>query len=244
LGYDLRRVYTEADFILYADVPAMGNLGELPGNHEYLGPILWSPEVELPAWWDQLPVDKPIVYVTFGSSGKSKLLSVLLRGLADLPISVVAATARRVDPSDVPSNAFIADYLPGEQAARQADLVICNGGSPTTYQALAEGTPVLGIATNLDQHLNMQAVTRAGVGQVLRSEKTTPARVRALVERMLAQPAYQDAAKTMARRIADYDARERFRARVDAMFPGGRAGRQIDGQSAPLAASLSESRQP
>ena len=43
-----------------------------PANHQYLGPVLWSPAVELPGWWDSLPTDRPIVYATLGTSGREQ----------------------------------------------------------------------------------------------------------------------------------------------------------------------------
>ena len=55
LGFDLRRIYTEADHTLYADVPEMVPTFNRPHNHHYLGPILWSPAVELPTWWQDVP---------------------------------------------------------------------------------------------------------------------------------------------------------------------------------------------
>jgi UDP:flavonoid glycosyltransferase YjiC (YdhE family) len=169
LGADLRRIYTDADYTLYADVPELVPTHDRPPNHVYIGPVLWSPEVSPPPWWDALPTDRPVVYVTLGSSGRSDLLPTVLTALADLPVTVIAATAGRVKLDDVPANAFVADYLPGEAAARRADVVVCNGGSPTTQQALAAGKPVIGLASNLDQYLNMQAVERAGAGVTLRA---------------------------------------------------------------------------
>ena len=42
LGPDLRRIYTDADHVLYADSPHMFPLSGLPATHHYLGPLLWS----------------------------------------------------------------------------------------------------------------------------------------------------------------------------------------------------------
>ena len=51
-------------------------------------------------------------------------------------------------------------------------MVICNGGSATVYQALAESrAPVLGIPSNMDQHLTMQCVEGAEAGLSLRTEE-------------------------------------------------------------------------
>jgi UDP:flavonoid glycosyltransferase YjiC (YdhE family) len=107
----------------------------------------------------------------------------------------MAATAGRIDIHNTPANARVVDFLPGTEAAKRAALVICNGGSPTTYQALAEGTPVLGlVSNNMDQHLNMAAVRRAGAGEILRARDADAPRIRALVIRMLQTTDYAVAA--------------------------------------------------
>ncbi|MDD5330799.1 MAG: glycosyl transferase family 1, partial [Sulfuricella sp.] len=157
LGHDLRRAYTDADHTLYADVPELMNLPALPAHHHFLGPVLWSPSIPLPEWWETLPADKPLVYVTLGSSGPRRTLPLILDALASLPVTAMVAAAGETV-RDPPKNVHAASYLPGEAAAARAQLVICNGGSPTSQQALAAGVPVLGIAGNLDQFLNMQAV--------------------------------------------------------------------------------------
>ena len=171
LGYDLRRIYTDGDRTLYADIPEMFPAQAMPYSHSYLGPVMWSPPMELPEWWGAIPESRPVVYVTLGSSGQGALLPRVLAALASLPVTVIAATAGNAAPSPLPANARVANYLPGEAAARRASLVICNGGSPTSQQALAAGVPVLGIAGNLDQFLNMSGVVAAGAGILLRADR-------------------------------------------------------------------------
>ena len=73
IGHDIRVMYTFGDFTAYADVPELVPLRNLPANHRYVGAVLWSPAVRKPEWWDRLPDDRPIVYVTPGSSGESRL---------------------------------------------------------------------------------------------------------------------------------------------------------------------------
>jgi UDP:flavonoid glycosyltransferase YjiC (YdhE family) len=163
-----------------------------------------------------------VIYVTLGSSGRSELLTVVLNALADLPVTVLASTAARGRPGEVPDNARVADFLPGEEAAARARLVICNGGSPTTQQALAAGSPVLGLVSNLDQHLNMGAVQRLGAGELLRAESAEASAIRAAVGRMLVQAAYSEAASGMAREFARFDAPARFRAILSNVLAGSR----------------------
>ncbi len=211
LGFDLRKVYTVADHVLYTDIPELIPVTNAPGQHHYIGPVLWSPQIERPRWWHELPDDKPIIYVTLGSSGKKDVLPTILDGLSDLPVSVVAATAGRINIHKCPKNAFVADYLPGNEAAERANLVICNGGSPTTHQALVAGTPVLGIPSNLDQYLNMDGILRAGVGRLLRSGSLTARSVGRVVQDLLSSSHYCQASDRIGRCLLKYDALTRFR---------------------------------
>jgi UDP:flavonoid glycosyltransferase YjiC (YdhE family) len=131
---------------------------------------------------------------------------------------VIAATAGGGPVSVRSSRQFVADYLPGEAASQRAQLVVCNGGAPTSQQALAAGRPVLGIARNLDQHLNMQCIERAGAGVRLRSDKATVDAVRRAVEHLLTTPAFAAAAGRLAQSFATQDAPRTFAAVVEEML--------------------------
>jgi len=210
LGHDLRRVYTDADHVLYADIPEMFPATNLPSTHCYLGPVMWSPPTGLPDWWDALPAARPVVYVTLGSSGRGALLPRVLQALAPLPVSVIAATAGNVGTMAVPPNARVAAYLPGIEAARRSSLVICNGGSPTSQQALSACVPVLGIAGNLDQYLNMHGVVASGAGALLRSDRLSEDAVRRTVLDLLEQPGATASARKVAEQFVRYDAGTRL----------------------------------
>ncbi|MEQ1530404.1 MAG: glycosyltransferase, partial [Methylococcales bacterium] len=167
---ELRQVYTEADYTLYADIPSLFPLNNPPDNHFFIGPVLWSPVVTEPDWWDQLPADRPIIYVSMGSSGSNSTLQKVVNAFANERVTVIASVAGEKVSLPSVSNIFTADYIDGMAAAKRADLVICNGGSLSCQQAFAHGKPVLGIASNMDQFLNMAAVSRANAGLVLRAD--------------------------------------------------------------------------
>ena len=177
-----------------------------------LDPVTWSPPLPLPSWWTNIPQGIPLVYVTLGSSGQGALLPGVLRALASLPVTVLAATAGRVDLDAVPGNALVAAFLPGEEAARRSSLVICNGGSPTSQQALAAGVPVLGIASNLDQFLNMGGIEAAGAGQLLRTDRFDEQALCKTAEGLLASRAAADAAMRIAKLFQQYQPGVRLQA--------------------------------
>jgi len=217
LGRDLRRTYTDADQVLYADAPELSPPHSLAPGHRFLGPVLWSPAVPEPDWWADLPAERPVVYVTPGSSGRVRLLNAALRGLDGLPVTVVAASARFGARDHAPANAFVTDYLSGEAATRRAALVVCNGGSPTVQQALAAGRPVLGVAANMDQHLSMAPVVAAGAGLLVRSEKATAAAIRQAARRLLEEPSFRTRAESIAETISTHDAPATFARTVEEM---------------------------
>ena len=207
---NLLQTYTNGDHILYADIPELFPTVTLPENHHYIGPIFWVPEIDLPDWWSELDDQKPIVYVNLGSSGPVHVLPILLRALAGMPLTVALATAGRWTTGALPANVWSTDFLPGDQVVNRAKLVICNGGSPTVYQALRGGVPVLGIASNMDQHLMMQAVVREGAGILERSDAATVDSLQAEVAILLEDESYRQGAKRVEDVIARYPAEKRF----------------------------------
>jgi UDP:flavonoid glycosyltransferase YjiC (YdhE family) len=138
------------------------------------------------------------------------LVPQILQSLAALDVEVIVATAGKAVPGHVPANAHVADFLPGVDAARRAELVICNGGSPTTQQALAAGTPVIGIASNLDQFLNMEAIQRSGAGEIVRADRFNGSKLTKLTRKMLNTSEYGAAARYMGALSSRYDSADRF----------------------------------
>jgi UDP:flavonoid glycosyltransferase YjiC (YdhE family) len=197
---DMLAVLDHADYVLYPDVPELTPVDATGERHVFLGPVLWSPAVALPsAWLDPAVQDaRAPVYVTLGSSGDVNVLPRVVRALGRLPVRVLLATARRAELRDLPPNVLVADYVPGDEAARRAAFVITNGGSSSGYQALAEGTPVLGIPFNLDQYLAMDAIERAGAGVLLRSGSLTEQKVEDAVRKLLSHAEYRAAAVRVA----------------------------------------------
>ena len=235
----LPEVLTHGDVTLFPDVPALVPTAGGPASHRYLGPVCWSPPVPLPPWWHRLDPARPTIYVTLGSSGRADLLPPLVAALAATGAQLLVATAGRAIVPPGP-HTHVADYLPGDRAAARADVVVSNGGSTTGYQALAAGTPVVGVPANLDQCLAMQAITRAGAGVQVRAGAATGAAIRAAVATVLESPAYRQAAARIAATFAGWDARARFQREIEALISGGAgAGASTAGAPSPAAAGTS-----
>ncbi|MES1182189.1 MAG: nucleotide disphospho-sugar-binding domain-containing protein [Myxococcales bacterium] len=207
------------DYVLYPDVPELTPVADAPSSHVFLGAVPWAPSVPLAD--DLLAGDPahPIVYVTLGSSGDRDALGPVVAGLDGLPIRGVLATAGRPRPRYLPNNFRVAEYVPGDLLARQARFVVTNGGSSTGYQALAAGVPVLGIPSNLDQYLAMQAIGNAGVGVTLRSGSLTREEVRRAAVKLCDDVDMQRRAAELARRFSSLDCHDRFQSWLGSLLP-------------------------
>jgi UDP:flavonoid glycosyltransferase YjiC (YdhE family) len=219
LGSDLRPFYTDAEHVFYTDIPEIYPADALPTHHHYIGPIIWEPPVDLPPWWDKLTEGEVLGYVTLGSSGDAALLPRILGVLGALQgISLVATTGAPLAGS-LPPNIRVADYLPGTLAARRSRFVICNGGSLTTQQALLAGVPVIGICSNMDQFLNMEAIAACGAGIILRADEVSAAALAAAIQRVIVEPGFRQAALILRDALSRYDAPRRFAERAAGLRP-------------------------
>lgn len=194
----IREYYCDGDIVMYSDSLGLVPTIDLPASHHYIGPILWSPSMVPPPWWaEAIAQPRPRAYITLGSTGTIDLLPAIVAACLDEGMTCFVATAGR---SSFVSNSpyvFTSDFLPGSAVAAMVDLVICNGGSPTAYQALNEGKPVFGICANLDQVMCMSALKRAGAGLYLRAGEFTHARARQAISVLQKDRGFQAAAKIL-----------------------------------------------
>jgi UDP:flavonoid glycosyltransferase YjiC (YdhE family) len=212
---DIIDVMTWGDYLLFPDDPLITPLTHQAPHETFLGPVLWSPQTPLPAFWDELGRDRPMIYATLGSSGAVKVVQPVLEALGGMDVDVVLSTAARVTPKNPPPNVHVVDMIPGDLAARKAAVVVCNGGASTGYQALAEGTPVVGIPSNIDQLLAATAIRDAGAGPFLRAASVTAVKVRSAVERVMREASFKQAAQSASASFASFDPHARFRAVID-----------------------------
>ncbi len=213
-------VLTAADQVMYADTPALVELASAPSTHEFIGPVLWSPEVALPSFWSEIDDGRPSIYVTLGSSGRLDALPIVVEALSALPVHVLVATAGRCRLPRARGNVYVTDFLPGDLAARRSALVVSNGGSSTGYQALSEGVPVLGIPSNLDQYLATTAIDSVGAGRSLRASTLSVRDVREAACSLLSSERHLYAARRIKDDFARWSSADRFRRVVARLVAG------------------------
>lgn len=214
-GDDLLRQYSDGDICMYADIPELVPTFDTPQTHRYLGPVAWSPPVPLPAWWSELKPDEKLIYVTLGSSGDHSRLPDIVEALAGLGLSVVVASAGAAFAGPTRPGVRVASYLPGNLVVKRSALVVCNGGSLTSYQALMKGVPVFALPSNLDQFLNSGYLKASNVGDWLRPEDATIAAIREKATAMLNDSRMRIAAQAIGASIGGYDPAARLASAID-----------------------------
>ncbi|MGZ4892317.1 MAG: glycosyl transferase family 1, partial [Halobacteriota archaeon] len=78
---DLIDVLNWGDRVLFPDDPLITPLTHQAPHETFLGPVLWSPQMPLPTFWDELGRDRPMIYATLGSSGEAQAVPPVLEAL-------------------------------------------------------------------------------------------------------------------------------------------------------------------
>ena len=145
----------------------------------------------------------------------SEVYRTALEAVTGLDVRVLLTVGRRFNPSqlnDVPDNVHVEAWVDQVDALREAALVVCHGGSGTTFGALASGVPVVVVPLFADQLTNGARILRIGAGLLIDADRDTQGRrrlgrgdavhIRDAVEAALADGSYRESARTVAAEMA------------------------------------------
>lgn len=169
-------------FIAFTAEPYEYHRRDWPPQVRLVGPGLWEPPADPPAWLEA--ESRPIVLVTASTAFQldAKLIATTLQALAGENMAVVATTAAH-NPAefDVPANAHIDRFLPHGRILTRAACVVCHGGQGITQKALAAGVPVCVVPFSRDQFDVARRVEMSRGGVRLHHKRLSPKRLRAAV---------------------------------------------------------------
>jgi UDP:flavonoid glycosyltransferase YjiC (YdhE family) len=177
------------------------------------------PEVVEPGQWAK--GSGPLIYLTFGSVAggletAESAFRLAIEAVADLDARVLVTTGKvfnRQLLGELPVNVVVESWVPQSSIFPFASMVLCHGGSGTTYGALAAGLPLVFVPMFADQRTNARLIAIAGAGVVVEvGSKAEPGfraidvtdvpRIRAAVLEVLAKSSYPIAAQVIAEEIA------------------------------------------
>lgn len=199
--------------VLHTSVPAFEYPRQaFPANFHFIGPILNEPKPDFvkPTWWPQLeaPHTQPVVLVTQGTISKdwNNLTIPAIAALKDEPVKVIAVPTDTNALPFLPANTYSTDYIPFANLLPHINLMITNGGFGGAQQALAHGIPLVLAGTTEDKMEVAARVEHSGAGINLRQQQPTPAAIKQAVQRILADPTYQQNATKLQQAYAEYNA--------------------------------------
>jgi len=185
----IERAMIRAPLMLYMTAePFEYPRSDWPPSVRMVGPGIWDPPAESPAWLGELK--RPLVLVTCSTEFQNdgKLVQVALEALAGEGVEVVVPTAG-VDPSSFtpPPNARIERFVPHSPFLKRAGCVVCHGGMGITQKALAAGVPVCVVPFGRDQFDVARHVEVADAGARLPASRLRPERLRSKVREAMSK---------------------------------------------------------
>jgi len=219
-GFSVHLESFEGDLNLLADVPEYSPCRALPQNFRYVGPLFWEPDCQAPDWLRNFRKTRPVVYLSFGSTGDARYFPVVLELLRGLDVDVLVTTGGLAAIPDPPANCRIAEILPGSAVMALADLVVCHGGNGTIYQALAAGVPIVGIPTCITQEIEMDQVERCGCGVQVNEVRFRVNELRDAIQKVLAEPRYRAQARKLGTAVRAWRTGEEAADRITAFLGG------------------------
>jgi UDP:flavonoid glycosyltransferase YjiC (YdhE family) len=193
------------DLNLLLDIPEYGPTRNLPPNYHYVGPVIWEPDIRVPPWLERLDPRRPTVYFTMGSTGNPGFFMEAIEAFGGSEYQCMVTTAGLAQLRHVPDNFFITEYAPGSKLMQRSDVVVCQGGNGTIYQALAAGVPIIGIPTMHDQEFNLDRVVSLGVGIHLSELQYRRADLVKAVRKILSEKSYKENARRYQEVLSRYN---------------------------------------
>jgi UDP:flavonoid glycosyltransferase YjiC (YdhE family) len=194
------------DQVLVCDIPEICPMREdTPDNYHYIGPITWDVQLPPPSWVEDLDWEKPLVYLSMGSTGSKESYQLAIEAFTGTEYQVMMTLGNVVDVEDLgdlPENIHAVKIASGDLLAYLADVVVCHAGNGTVYQALAHGTPLVTLPLGREQYWNARRHTELGTN--LTVENADADKLRAAVTEVLRDPSYKANACRIQSLLSDY----------------------------------------
>lgn len=189
-------LYLQPDALLYRTAePFEYSRRDWPENVHLLGPGLWSPPAQTPAWLADLPRPRVLVSVSTELQEDGAIIDTALTALAGEPGSIIVTTSS-LDPERFTAphdRTRIVRFLSHAAVMDGIDLVVTHGGMGTTQRALAAGVPLVVVPWGRDQSESAQRVVASGAGVRLSPKKLTPETMRDAIRTALTRTAGAEA---------------------------------------------------
>ena len=150
-----------------------------PAGVRLVGPGLWTPPAETPAFLDAVTGDVVLATCSTEFQDDGAIVAAAIDGLAGDDATLIATTAA-VDRTTLPTRdrAILVPFAPHAPILARASVTICHGGMGITQRALAAGVPLVVVPWGRDQHEVARRVAECDAGVILSRRKLSPRSMR------------------------------------------------------------------
>lgn len=211
---DFRELYTDGTFTAYMDLPNFVKINDLPKNHFFLGPLIWSPDIKE----KNLQIKNGNnVYISMGSTGDNATLPLIISAALKNKMGIIISGVSLVEKAELfkrfpelENTSIIEPLISADEILPFCKLTICHGGSGTVYQSIAKGVPVLCFPSNPDQGLVALAVKQNNMGRYLTSKSISQSSVEKIFLECLNNDLIRQSAKNMQISINEWNTKTRW----------------------------------
>ncbi len=184
-----------------------GDESEILLQTQFVGGLSRPAQGESPRWFEQLPQDQPIVFITLGSTFTDDVAFFINSARAATLAGAFAVVAYGEGELSPDLKARLAVRLPRCFAVRWVDYahlfprlaaIVHHGGVGTTHAAVVHGMPQVIVPHGGDQGLQARRAEANGVGIHVPSAQANMGRLRQALETVLFDPGFRIRASNLA----------------------------------------------
>lgn len=203
----------KSDLTVVNDLPEFYRGLSIPSDYQITGPLYSQPEPGEPAGEEierifRKDSGKTKIFCTMGSSGSRESLLEAVKAVASLPeeqFCAVVLVPKAVCPmaeasriADGRANLYLTDrFVPAKHVSCMADLVVSHGGQGTVQTAMAGGAPIVGVAMQPEQQINLDHVVQSGAAVRIPAARWNERNIRSAVLQVAGNPAFRRNARKL-----------------------------------------------
>lgn len=196
------------DIDLIASLPPVLDKRSLECRDIAVGPIHYRPNIPLPDFLETRNGSRPLIYVSMGSSGSSKVLSVLLNHLSRMDYDVLLGGGIELSENFLKSlggSIFYAGMVPEHRLRGKVDAAIIHGGEGTVQAMCLAGVPFAGYAMQAEQRWNIGECVRLGNARYLRNSDLNYNKFSVVVSELFNNKKMRDSATQISKQMNSFD---------------------------------------
>ena len=211
------------DLTVVNDLPGFYRGLKIPSDYQITGPLYSQPEPgervgeEIRRIFGE-DSGKTKIFCTMGSSGSRESLLDAVKAIASLPeeqfcavVLVPKAVCSMEDAERFAAghkNLYLTDrFVPAKLISAMADIVVSHGGQGTVQTAMAGGAPIVGVAMQPEQQINLDHVVQSGAAVRIPAPRWNARNIRSAILRVAGEPAFRRNARKLQNFMKQSDGR-------------------------------------